>query len=228
MTVIPNNSNSIGLNVSVSASRAAKHETFTRASIQEGLGALEQVCDITTNALSVRDWFATYTSPRHEKRVAAHLESLAIDCFLPLYRTVRRWKNGCRVPLTLPLFPSYVFVHISRVERIRVLQVPGIVSIVSNGPNPMTIPASDIELLRDRIDRLENIQPHPYLAIGDHVRITAGPLTGLHGILVRKKNELRIVITVEAIMKSFSIETDADAVEPVRTSIAQPDMRFSS
>jgi len=224
MTGTRDNSKSSRVSVSLSTSRAAQHEDLLRTSIQEGSGALEQACDIT----SVRDWFAIYTSPRHEKCVAAHLESRAIDCFLPLYRTVRRWKNGCRVPLALPLFPSYVFVHISRPERIRVLQVPGIVSIVGSGPEPTAIAASDIEVLRERIDRVGNVQPHPYLAVGDYVRITAGPLAGLRGILVRKKNELRIVITVEAIMRSFSIETDVDAVEPLRTPLERPDMGYLS
>jgi transcription antitermination factor NusG len=181
----------------------------------------------SANAPSVRDWFAIYTSPRHEKRVAAHLAARAVDCFLPLYRTVRHWKNGCRVSLALPLLPGYVFVHIFRPERIQVLQVPGIVSIVGSRPGPIAIPTSDIELLRERIDRLGDVQPHPYLAIGDHVRVTDGPLTGLEGILIRKKNGFRIVITVEAIMKSFSIETDLCAVEPVRSPAELPDVRCS-
>jgi transcription antitermination factor NusG len=187
---------------------------------------LEQTFHIT-NFSPPRDWFAIYTAPRHEKRVAAHLESRAVDCFLPLYHTVRRWKNGSRVPLTLPLFPSYVFVRISQSERIRVLQVPGIVSIVGSASKPTAIPPYEIELLREQIDHLGNIEPHPYLAIGDRVRITAGPLAGLQGILLRKKNELRIVITVQAIMKSFSIETDVDEVEPVRSRTEQTDIRYS-
>lgn len=96
--------------------------------------------------------------------------------------------------------------------------------MVGNGLEPIPIPASDIELLRERIDRLQNVEPHPYLVLGDHVRITVGPLAGLEGILVRKKNEFRIVITVEAIMKSFSIEADADTVEPIRTSAPNQQM----
>ena len=159
--------------------------------------------------------------------MAAHLEAHAIDYFLPLYGTVRRWKNGCRVPLRLPLFPNYLFVRISQRERIRVLQIPGIVSIVGSGSQPIAIPRSDIELLRERINRFGNVQPHPYPAVGDHVRITAGPLSGLQGILIRQKNGLRIVITVEAIMKSFSIETDLRAVEPARAPTELPDMQYS-
>jgi len=169
----------------------------------------------TADMAGARKWYAVYTSPRHEKRVTEHFELRAIQCFLPLYRIVRRWKNGCRVSLALPLFSNYVFVHVSRPERIRVLQVPGVLSIVGTGREPIPIGASEIELLREGIDHLRNAEPHPYLMVGERARIRAGPLAGIEGIVVRRKNELRIVLTVEAIMKSFSIEVDADGVEPV-------------
>jgi transcription antitermination factor NusG len=121
------------------------------------------------------------------------------------------------VQVEFPLFSNYVFVHIARPERIRVLQVPGVVSFVGTARGPQPISASEIELLRDRIHEFRNLEPCPYLNAGDRVRILIGPLSGLEGILVRKKNNLRLILTVEAIRKSFSIEVDADSVESVIT-----------
>ena len=90
-------------------------------------------------------WFAAYTTPRHEKVVARHLQSRHIESFLPLYSSVRRWKNGCRVAIEQPLFPSYLFVHIPRREAVKVLQIPGVVSLVSAGREPAALPSSEIE-----------------------------------------------------------------------------------
>ena len=160
-------------------------------------------------------WFAVYTSPRHEKAVARHLQVRHIDSFLPLYTSVRRWKNRCQVPVEQPLFPSYLFVHIPRRESTRVLQVPGVVSIVSTGREPSALPSAEIESLRASLP-LRQFEPHPYLVVGEKVRIIAGPLEGMVGVLLRKKNDLRVVLTLDLIMKSVAVEIGIDEVEPYR------------
>src|SRR5271169_3121819 len=84
--------------------------------------------------VAVRDqmsrWFAVYTTPRHEKAVARQFEVRQIESFLPLYRSVRRWKNGCRVNVDQPLFPNYIFACLKRPDYVRVLQTPGVLSLV--------------------------------------------------------------------------------------------------
>jgi hypothetical protein len=77
---------------------------------------------------SVPQWYAAYTWSRHEKSVAKQLEERRVDSFLPLYRSWHRWKDR-RQEVTLPLFPSYVFVHMTLAERVRVLELPGVVAI---------------------------------------------------------------------------------------------------
>ena len=74
------------------------------------------------------NWFAAHTNSHHEKRVASHLAERQIESFLPLYATRHRWKNRCKMNIELPLFPNYVFVHIDPRERVRVLEVPGVLS----------------------------------------------------------------------------------------------------
>ncbi len=160
-------------------------------------------------------WFAAYTTPRHEKVVARHLQMRHIESFLPLYTSIRRWKNGCRVAVAKPLFPSYIFVHITRGESVKVLQVPGVVSIVSTGREPSALPSSEIESLRSALP-LRHFEPHPYLVAGEKVRITSGLLAGMTGVLVRRKNNLRVVLTLDLIRQSVAVEIGIDEIEPFR------------
>ena len=159
-------------------------------------------------------WFAVYTIPRHEKRLAEHFGVRQIEFFLPLYRTLRKWKDGSRINLELPLFPNYIFVRISRRERVRVLEVPGVLSIVGCGREPAPLPDSEIEGLRRGIG-LAKIEPYPYLVVGERVRINAGPLAGMEGVLVRKKNSFRVVLTISMIMQSAAVEVDVADLEPI-------------
>lgn len=164
-----------------------------------------------------RRWFAVYTTSRHEKRVARHLEQRQIDYFLPLYRAQHQWKDGSRVTLDLPLFPGYVFVRILAHNRVGVLQVPGVVSIIGTASRPVPLPDFEVEALRAGLDPTR-AEPHPLLRVGQRVRIKVGALAGLQGIVVRRKSGLRVVLTLGLLMQSIAIEVDGDDVEPVDTS----------
>jgi transcription antitermination factor NusG len=159
------------------------------------------------------NWFAAYTSSRHEKSVASHFRERQIESFLPLYSTRHRWKNGCDVSLELPLFPNYVFVHIDPRERVRILEVPGVFSLVGFGRNPARLPDSEIEAIRSALGH-RKIEPHPYLVVGERVRIKTGPMTGMEGVLLRKKSNFRVVLAIDAIMQCVAVEVDADDLEP--------------
>ncbi len=160
-------------------------------------------------------WFAAYTTPRHEKAVVRQLRVRQVESFLPLYTSVRRWKNGCQVAVEQPLFPGYVFVHVERRQSVRVLQVPGVVSIVGKGREPSALPSHEIQSLREGL-ALRRYEPHPCLAVGDKVRIVEGPLAGMAGVLVRKKKWLRVVLTLDLIMQSVAVEIGIDEIEPIR------------
>lgn len=162
-----------------------------------------------------RKWFAAYTTPRHEKAVVRQLDVYSVESFLPLYRSARQWKNGCRVKVDRPLFPNYVFVHVHRRDAVKVLQLPGVLSIVSAGREPSCLPHSEIEALRSGLP-LRQFEPHPYLVVGDKVRIISGSLVGMIGVLVRKKNEFRVVLTLDLIRQSVSVEIGIDEVEPLQ------------
>jgi len=160
-------------------------------------------------------WFAAYTTPRHEKAVTRQLGVRHIECFLPLYTSVRRWKNGCRVAVEQPLFPGYVFVRVQRRNSVIVLQVPGIVSIVGSGREPSALRGDEIESLRAGLPQ-RYYEPHPYLAVGEKVRIVSGSLAGMSGVLVRRKKNFRVVLTLDLIMQSVAVEIGIDEIEPFR------------
>ena len=157
------------------------------------------------------NWYAAYTNARHEKSVARQLEERSINCFLPLYRSWRRWADR-RKQVELALFPGYVFVHIDPRERLRILQLPGVVRLVSFNGTPAPLPETEIEVLRNGLEQGIYAQPHPYLRAGRRVRVIRGPLAGAHGILVRKKDKLRFVISIDVLMRSVAVELDAEDI----------------
>lgn len=136
-------------------------------------------------AQSLTHWYALRSYPRHEKRVHEDLRLRDIESFLPLYETEHRWKNGCKVRVELPLFPGYLFVNIDPRERFKVLSLPGTVSIVGSVSGPWPLPDSEIVSLRDSL-KSHKFEPHPYLAVGQKVRIKSGPPADLTGFLVRQ------------------------------------------
>ena len=160
------------------------------------------------------NWYALYTYPRHEKLVAEQIERRDISCFLPLYRSVRRWKDR-RKELELALFPGYVFVHIALQDRLQVLQVPGAVRLVTFNGQPAALPEQEIECLRNRQSSFGTIESHPYLCVGRRVRVRSGPMQGLEGIIRRSKDKCRVVFSLDLIMRSVAVEVDEADVELV-------------
>ena len=159
-------------------------------------------------------WYALQTYPRHEKRVHEDLRVRGIEAFLPLYETVHRWKNGCKVRVELPLFPGYLFLRIDPRRRFKALCLPGAISIVGSGSGPWPLPDAEIASLRAKLQS-RRFEPHPYLAVGQKVRIKSGPLADLTGFLVRHSGGLRVVLSVELIRQAAAVEVDADDVEPI-------------
>jgi len=159
-------------------------------------------------------WYAAYTYPRHEKKALDQLVGREIESFLPSYRAIRKWRNGCKVEVLLPIFPGYVFVRIQLREQLRVLQIPSVVSLVSFGGIPAPLPAEVVETLKATLETV-HAEPHPFVKAGDRVRIVSGCLAGLEGILLRKASGYRFVLNVDMIMQAVSVEVDVEDVEPV-------------
>ncbi len=159
-------------------------------------------------------WHAIYTRHQHEKAVARMLANKGFQVFLPLYRGSHQWRDRV-IQLSLPLFPSYVFLRGAPEHRLKILTTPGIIFLVCFGSQPAVIPQEEIEAIRAVVQRGMHVEPHPFLKCGEWVRVKSGPLEGLEGILVRRKNQLRLVLTVELLQKSVGVEVDACVVERV-------------
>ena len=186
-----------------------------RTSVFEDVGLKASAAGIASGVTGASHWFAVYTTCRHEKRIAQHLLQREIEHYLPLHQTERKWRDGSRVTLELPLFPNYLFVRIRRSERARVLSVPGALAVVGGpGGEPAPLPDAAIEALR-RGSKERRIEPHPLLRVGQFARIRSGAFGGMEGIVVRKKSGFRVVLTLEQIMQSVAVEMNEEDVEPL-------------
>jgi transcription antitermination factor NusG len=159
------------------------------------------------------NWYALHIRSRHEKRVAERLAAQALETFLPLHRSRHMWKNGVHADVDLPLFPCYLFARASIHDRRRLLQHPGVLGFAASSAKPTVISDQEISVLRTATESLK-AEPHPYLNNGDPVRIVAGPLAGMIGILSRRKQDYRVVLSIEAIMRSIVVEVSEFDIEP--------------
>jgi len=171
-------------------------------------------------------WSAVYTRHQHEKKVAGMLTTKGFEVFLPLYESVRRWKQRRKL-LHMPLFPGYVFVRGAFLRRLPVLTTPGVHMILCKGDQLVTIPEEEIEAIRRAVDGDLRVEPHPFLKCGELVRVIRGALIGVEGILVRKKNLFRLVLSVSMLSQSVAVEVNAEDVEPVNKQASAGQLRLS-
>lgn len=159
-------------------------------------------------------WYALYTRHQHEKAVENVLRYKGFEVFLPLYVTAHRWKDRYK-EVSLPLFPCYVFIKSQREYYSKVLATPGVHSFVTNAGEPIPLSSVEVDAMRRTVEGGTGVEPHPFLACGDWVRVTSGYLQGVEGILVQKKNLHRLVISVEMLGKAASVEIDGFLVERI-------------
>ena len=157
-------------------------------------------------------WYALYTRHQHEKIAARILEYKDFEVFLPVYQVRRRWQDRIK-EISVPLFPGYLFVREGQERWLQILTAIGVSSIVSCGERPAVIPHSEVEGVRRLVESSLKVEPHPFLKTGDWVRVKYGPIAGVEGILLRKKNIARLILSVEILGKSAAVEVDATNIE---------------
>jgi transcription termination/antitermination protein NusG len=160
-------------------------------------------------------WYALHTRPRHEKMVAQRLEERGVAAFLPLITEVHRWSDRKKT-VQMPLFSCYVFAKFkpNRSERLRVLRVDGVFGLVGSLGDGTPIPDAQIDAVRSLVDTELPWSAHPFLKIGQRVRIRSGALDGMEGILLSRNGDQTLVISIEAIQRSLSVRVEGYAVEP--------------
>ena len=170
--------------------------------------------EISNTQRSPFNWYALCTHVNQEKKVAERLERQGVEFYLPLYRTVRR-RSDRQVTLSLPLFPGYLFVHISLQDRRRVLETPRVAWLVGSGSSPSPLPEEEISILRKGLTGAVHAEPCKYLTEGCRVRVVNGPFESIEGILVGHKQSARVAVSIQAIMRSFVIEVGVGDVERI-------------
>jgi len=166
--------------------------------------------------LEQTNWYAVQTRARHEKRVAERFREQGLPIFLPLVSEVRRWSDRKKM-VELPLFGCYVFVKVAagREERLRVCRVDGVLRIVGGKGEGSPIPDEQIEAVRTITSQRLAWSAHPFLKIGQRVRIKSGALNGVEGILVGRDGDRTLVVSVDAIQRSLSVRIEGYDVESV-------------
>ncbi len=179
----------------------------------ETTSVLEQTNE---NRLSTPKWYALYTRSRFEKKMLSELTDRRIEVFLPMREILSRWKDR-KKRIWIPLFPGYIFInHVDTPEnRYRILNVPGAVRFVGFEGHANPIPDEQIQYVRRFLEASIAIDPYPYMQVGSHVEVVAGPLKGIRGILVEKRGRFRFVIQVDLIRQAVSVEIDASDVRPI-------------
>ena len=158
-------------------------------------------------------WCAIYTRHQHEKAIADMLTAKGFEIFLPLYESTRRWKDRKKI-LSLPLFPCYVFIRGGLDRRLQVVSTPGVHLVLTRGERVAIVPQDEIAAIQRASLCTLPVEPHPYLKCGMRVRVIRGALEGVHGILIRKKNLCRLVLSVDMLQQSVAVEVQAWDVEP--------------
>jgi len=167
-------------------------------------------------AIQVPHWYAVHTRARHEKKVAAKLSCNGVDVFLPLQKQIRRWSDRRKL-VELPLFPCYVLAHTcsSADFRLMLFKTSGILGLLGDHGYGTPIPDEELEPIRLILDHDLQVAQHPFLKIGQQVRVRGGTLDGLEGILVGTGRGRRLVLSVPALQRSISITLEGYDLEPV-------------
>jgi transcription antitermination factor NusG len=159
-------------------------------------------------------WYALQTRVHRERVVEQRLQERGVPTFLPTITEVRRWSDR-KKKIEFPLFASYLFVKLSptKVDRLRVLCVDGVFQFVGTRGEATPIPEEQIDGVRALVNGELKWSSHPFLKIGQRVRIRSGALQGIEGILVSRSGESTLVISVDAIQRSMAVRIDGYDVE---------------
>ena len=163
------------------------------------------------------NWYAVQTRARSEKMIAERLQEQGLPTFLPLVTEVRRWTDR-KKKVHLPLFSCYVFVRMdasNNDERMRVYRTNGVFRIVSMHGEAVPIPDEQIDALRAVVTQRVPWSEHPFLKIGQRVRIRGGSLEGVEGVLLSNNGDRTLIISVDAIQRSLAVRVEGYDVEPL-------------
>jgi len=161
-------------------------------------------------------WYAVYTRPRFEKQVLKSLLDQGIEGYLPLIKTMRQWSDRKKM-VEVPLFSSYVFVHIDRSSYDQVLQTHGAVKYITFEGKAASIPSEQIDNLKIIVDSNENVDTTwETRRKGDSVIVTAGSLKGLKGELITEGRRKKVLVRIQGIDQNLTVEVHSSLIETIK------------
>jgi transcription antitermination factor NusG len=167
-------------------------------------------------SIDLEPWYAIRTKSRHEKTVCKQLETDDLEVYLPIVQQFRQWSDRSRL-IDLPLFPGYVFVRIPHFasKKVQVLRKPGVIGFVGNERGPASISDDELNGVRLLLANRVPYASHPYLKIGQRIRVKDGVLRGLEGILLRVGSKNGLLVSIDLIQRSLVIQLQGYAVEVI-------------
>lgn len=174
-------------------------------------GVSARISRVVSDLQTEFPWYAVRTRSNQERLVAAVLDSKGYENYLPVYRCRRRWSDRV-VTTEVPLFPGYVFCRFDYKQRLPIMTTIGVVSIIGCGSEPAPIPEVEIQAIEQILESGLRTEPHPFLRIGQKVRISRGGLKDIEGILIQKKSEWRLIVSVNILQRSVSVEVDTSYI----------------
>ena len=158
-------------------------------------------------------WYALHTKSQHEKLVEQQLQNKGIEAYTPKLSLKRKWSDRTKT-IEEPLFKNYCFAKLILLEdKPKILSQRGVVSMVNFHGRCVPIKESVIESLKIMIDNDLKIDPCPHLQEGDEVRVKNGPLKGLKGYILEKRNKnTSLVVSIDAIGASVRCVLDVASI----------------
>jgi transcription antitermination factor NusG len=150
------------------------------------------------------NWYAIQVRPRAEFSTANILLSKGLEPYVPQYRATRKWSDR-QVKIDLPLLPGYVFCRFDATFQLLVIKTSGVVRIVGTRKMPLPVSPHELDAIRKVVQVGFNVQPYPFIAVGDKVRIDKGPLAGVEGIVREHKNR-QLILSVSLVQQSVSVQ----------------------
>jgi transcription antitermination factor NusG len=167
-----------------------------------------------SSAADAACWYALTVKHQHERPIEAALAHKGFEAFAPMYRSRRQWSDRTK-EIDLPLFAGYVFCRFPHQAKARVLNTPAIWRMVEFGGRPAAVPDADIEAIRTIVNSRLPVRPWPHLKPGDRVRVEHGPLRGVEGVLLKEKDAVELIVSVELLQRSIAVRIEATSVVPV-------------
>jgi transcription antitermination factor NusG len=162
----------------------------------------------------VLHWFALKVRSRAEKTVGDTLSCRGLEVFCPTYLESRKYSDRLKT-LHSPLFPGYLFCKLAWANRLPALSAPNVEYIVGFGTQPTPVNPAEVEAIQAIVRSGSLCKPHPFLRVGQRVRMRAGPLADLEGILVGSRGHHRLIVSVDLLQRSVATEVDSAHVRPV-------------